>query len=128
LEEDFDAEQRRGKEAQAQARKFERQYKEIIQQADDDRKMVVELQDLLDKTQIKLKNYKRQLEETEEVAQITLTKYRKAQQMIDEAESRADTAERTLTIRRGSSVAIRSVSVSREMSSRSHMGRATSIM
>ncbi|VEL24416.1 unnamed protein product [Protopolystoma xenopodis] len=60
----FEAEQRRGKEAMAGLRKYERQYKELQTQAEDDRRMVLELQDLLDKTQMKMKAYKRQLEES----------------------------------------------------------------
>ncbi|XP_018649677.1 putative paramyosin [Schistosoma mansoni] len=63
LESEFDGESRRCKDALAQARKFERQYKELQTQAEDDRRMVLELQDLLDKTQMKMKAYKRQLEE-----------------------------------------------------------------
>jgi chromosome segregation ATPase len=127
LEVEFDAEQRRAKDAQALARKLERQLKELQQQSDDDRRMTLELQDLLDKTQIKMKTYKRQLEEAEEISSITMNKYRKAQQFIEEAELRADMAERSsLTLRGGSGM--RSVSVTREVHTLSSRGgRATSI-
>ena len=37
----------------------------------------------------------------EEVVTITMNKYRKGQQMVEEAERRADTAERNITIVRG---------------------------
>lgn len=63
LESDMEAEARRAKDGAAQARKFERQWKESQQQADDDRRMVLELQDLLEKTQMKMTTYKRQVEE-----------------------------------------------------------------
>lgn len=47
----------------------------------------------------------------EEVANITMNKYRKAQALIDEAEHRADAAEKNLSAVRRS----RSMSVSREV-------------
>uniref|UniRef100_A0A095BXC0 Paramyosin n=1 Tax=Schistosoma haematobium TaxID=6185 RepID=A0A095BXC0_SCHHA len=116
LEAEFDGESRRCKDALAQARKFERQYKELQTQAEDDRRMVLELQDLLDKTQMKMKAYKRQLEEM-----VT-------QQQIEEAEHRADMAERTVTVRRVGPGG-RAVSVARELSVTSNRGmRATSMM
>jgi len=51
----------------------------------------------------------------EEVVTITMNKYRKAQQMLDDAERRAETAERNISIHitpRGRSA--RSMSVTRE--------------
>uniref|UniRef100_A0A1I8HGM6 Paramyosin n=1 Tax=Macrostomum lignano TaxID=282301 RepID=A0A1I8HGM6_9PLAT len=129
LEAELDQEQRKAKDAQAASRKFERQAKEAVAQTEEERRMNMELQDLLDKTQLKLKTYKRQIEESEEISAIAMTKYRKAQQQIEEAEHRADLAERTMSSRRGSSTVIRSVSVAREMSSSRRVGaRATSIM
>ncbi|VDD75996.1 unnamed protein product, partial [Mesocestoides corti] len=129
LEAELDGEIRRAKEAFASARKYERQFKELQTQSEDDKRMILELQDLLDKTQIKMKAYKRQLEEQEEVSQITMNKYRKAQQQIEEAEHRADMAERTITIKRTlGGPGSRAVSVVREMNSVSRSNRATSIM
>jgi len=142
MEADFEAETRRSKEAAAHARKYERQFRELQQQTEEDRRMVLELQDLLDKTQAKMKHYKRQLEEAEDVSSASLNKFRKAQQQVEEAEHRADVAERNLTTRRvGSSIVrlgvsgsvvpisgLRSVSVLRESSSvsTSRSGRAFS--
>jgi myosin heavy chain 6/7 len=62
---------------------------------------------------IKIQTLKRQLLEAEEVVTITMNKYRKAQQMLDDAERRAETAERNITvhIRPGRG---RSMSVTRE--------------
>jgi hypothetical protein len=56
----------------------------------------------------------------EEVVNITMNKYRKAQQLLDEAERRADTAERHITIVRGGAPVgrhggSRSMSVTREV-------------
>lgn len=129
LEAELDGEIRRAKEAFASARKYERQFKELQTQSEDDKRMILELQDLLDKTQIKMKAYKRQLEEQEEVSQLTMSKYRKAQQQIEEAEHRADMAERTITIKRTmGGPGSRAVSVVREINSMSRGNRATSIM
>lgn len=63
LEAELDGEIRRAKDAMANARKYERQFKELFVQSEEDKRMILELQDLLDKTQIKMKAYKRQLEE-----------------------------------------------------------------
>ncbi|VDP54341.1 unnamed protein product, partial [Schistosoma curassoni] len=124
LEAEFDGESRRCKDALAQARKFERQYKELQTQAEDDRRMVLELQDLLDKTQMKMKAYKRQLEEMVNNLNISMN----TQQQIEEAEHRADMAERTVTVRRVGPGG-RAVSVARELSVTSNRGmRATSMM
>jgi len=43
--------------------------------------------------QQKMKSYKKQVEEAEEIAAINLTKYRKIQHDLEETESRADIAE-----------------------------------
>lgn len=57
-----------------------------------------------------------------------MNKYRKAQQQIEEAEHRADMAERTVTVRRVGPGG-RAVSVARELSVTSNRGmRATSMM
>lgn len=54
------------------------------------------IQDLVDKLQVKVKTYKRQAEESEEQANSNLSKYRKLQHELDEAEERADMAESSL--------------------------------
>ncbi|KAL3314200.1 hypothetical protein Ciccas_007185 [Cichlidogyrus casuarinus] len=126
LEAEYESESRRSKEALANSRKYERQFRELQTQAEDDRRMVIELQDLLDKTQMKMKAYKRQLEEAEDTGQITMNKYRKAQQQIEEAEHRADMAERTVTMRRTVVHTGRAGSVARELTTA--FNRATSIL
>lgn len=67
----------------------------------------------------------------EEVSAITMNKYRKAQQSIEEAEHRADMVERSMTLRLSGGAGVssyRSLSVSREMVSSKRAGRATSIL
>uniref|UniRef100_A0A8D0GLT8 Uncharacterized protein n=1 Tax=Sphenodon punctatus TaxID=8508 RepID=A0A8D0GLT8_SPHPU len=93
LENELDAEQKRGIEAIKGMRKYERRVKEITYQAEEDKKNVLRLQDLVDKLQLKVKAYKRQAEETEEQANVHLSRFRKAQHELEEAEERADIAE-----------------------------------
>ncbi|XP_058616219.1 myosin-7-like [Onychostoma macrolepis] len=56
-------------------------------------KNVSRLQDLVDKLQLKVKAYKSQAEETEEQANTHLSRYRKVQHQLDEAQECADIAE-----------------------------------
>jgi len=74
-------------------RKSERRVKELQFQADEDRKNHERMQDLVDKLQQKIKTYKRQIEEAEEIAALNLAKFRKVQQELEDAEERADMAE-----------------------------------
>ncbi|XP_078081481.1 myosin-4-like [Mustelus asterias] len=93
LENEFEAEQKRSADAIKGARKYERRVKELTYQSEEDRKNLLRLQDLVDKLQLKVKAYKRQCEETEEQANIHLSKFRKVQHELEEAEERADIAE-----------------------------------
>ncbi|XP_040180456.1 myosin-1B-like [Rana temporaria] len=93
LENELDAEQKRGTEAIKGVRKYERRVKELSYQSEEDKKNVLRLQDLVDKLQLKVKAYKRQAEESEEQANVHLTRFRKVQHELEEAEERADIAE-----------------------------------
>uniref|UniRef100_W5N2N0 Myosin heavy chain 4 n=1 Tax=Lepisosteus oculatus TaxID=7918 RepID=W5N2N0_LEPOC len=93
LENELEAEQRRGVEAIKGVRKYERRVKELTYQAEEDKKNVNRLQDLVDKLQLKVKAYKRQAEEAEEQANSHLAKFRKVQHELEESEERADIAE-----------------------------------
>ncbi|XP_067860434.1 myosin-4 [Heptranchias perlo] len=93
LENEFEVEQKRSAEAIKGARKYERRVKELTYQSEEDRKNLLRLQDLVDKLQLKVKAYKRQTEETEEQANVHLSKFRKVQHELEEAEERADIAE-----------------------------------
>lgn len=64
LENEIDAEQRRSVDVTKQLRKSERRIKEITYQADEDKKNLTRIQDLVEKLQVKVKTYKRQCEET----------------------------------------------------------------
>ncbi|XP_064179116.1 myosin heavy chain, fast skeletal muscle-like [Anguilla rostrata] len=93
LENELEAEQKRGADAIKGVRKYERRVKELIYQTEEDKKNVNRLQDLVDKLQLKVKAYKRQAEEAEEQANTHLSKFRKVQHELEEAEERADIAE-----------------------------------
>merc|ERR1712107_587673 len=56
----------------------------------------VAMGDLAGKLQAKIKTYKKQIEEAEEIASLNLAKFRKAQQELEETEDRARLAESAL--------------------------------
>ena len=78
----------------------DRRLKELAFQTEEDRKNQSSLQELIEKLQNKIKVYKRQIEEAEEIASINLGKYRKAQHELDDAAERADQAENQLNKQR----------------------------
>ncbi|CAB1338195.1 unnamed protein product, partial [Coregonus sp. 'balchen'] len=86
LELELEAEQKRGADSIKGVQKYERRTEE-------DKKTVQRLQDLVDKLQLKVKAYKRQAEEAGEQANTQLTKCRKVQHDLEEAEERADVVE-----------------------------------
>merc|ERR1712211_82214 len=87
LESELDAENRR---------KSERKIKELSYQQDEDRKNHERMQALIDQLQGKIKSYKKQIEEAEEIAALNLAKYRQAQNSVADATERADSNEQTL--------------------------------
>ncbi|XP_067319910.1 myosin-1B [Anolis sagrei] len=93
LEGEVENEQKRSAEAIKGVRKYERRVKELTYQSEEDRKNVLRLQDLVDKLQLKVKAYKRQSEESEELSNVNLSKFRKIQHELEQAEERADIAE-----------------------------------
>jgi len=96
LEAELDAEQRRLGDASKNLRKSERRIKELDFQYEEDRKQQEHMQDLVDKLQQKLRSFKRQIEEAEEIAALNLAKFRKAQVDLEEAEERADLSDQAL--------------------------------
>merc|ERR1712018_1131647 len=80
--------------------KSERRIKELQFQQDEDRKNQDRMSELAQKLQQKIKTYKKQIEEAEEIAALNLAKFRKAQQELEETEARSTLAEGALgTIR-----------------------------
>merc|ERR1712141_286228 len=86
--------------------KAERRVKELQFQQDEDHKNQDRMSELANKLQQKIKTYKKQIEEAEEIAALNLAKYRKAQQGLEEAEERSKLAGTALSMARGGSVAM----------------------
>merc|ERR1712111_168343 len=90
LNSELDAENRRFSDAQKNLRKSERHIKELTFAADEDRKNHERMQILIDQLQGKIKTYKKQIEEAEEIAALNLAKFRKVRSNLTESEARAD--------------------------------------
>jgi len=76
----------------------ERKVKELGFSSDEDKKNQDRMSDLAGKLQQKIKTYKTQIEEAEEIAALNLAKFRKAQQSLEETEERAKMAGAGLTM------------------------------
>ena len=63
---------------------------------EEDHKNHERMQELVDKLQNKVKTYKKQIEEAEEIAALNLAKFRKVQSDLEQAEERADLNEQVL--------------------------------
>ena len=96
--------QSRTSEAHKSFSKAERHIKELQFQQDEDHKNQERLSDLANKLQQKIKTYKNQIEEAEEIAALNLAKYRKAQQGLEEAEDRVKSAGTQISLARAGSV------------------------
>merc|ERR1719244_714876 len=96
LESELDAENRRMADAQKNLRRSERRIKELTFASDEDRKNHERMQGLIDNLQGKIKTYKKQLEEAEEIAALNLAKFRKVMGSLAESEERADINEQAL--------------------------------
>merc|ERR1712186_68289 len=70
----------------------ERRVNELQFQQDEDKKNQDRMSDLANKLQQKIKTYKTQIEEAEEIAALNLAKYRKSQQELEETEERGKLA------------------------------------
>merc|ERR1711935_623802 len=82
LQSETEAESRRGADSQKALRKSERMIKELTYQNFEDRKNHERMQALVDQLQGKVKTYKKQIEEAEEIAALNLAKYRQVQNNV----------------------------------------------
>merc|ERR1712130_680737 len=96
LESELDAENRRNADGLKNLRKSERKIKELTYSQDEDKKNHERMQGLIDQLQGKIKSYKKQIEEAEEIAALNLAKYRQVQGNLAGAQERADVNEQTL--------------------------------
>merc|ERR1719186_1025984 len=96
LESELDAETRRFGDVTKNLRKSERSIKELTFAQDEDRKNHERIQALIDQLQAKIKSFKKQIEEAEEIAALNLAKYRQVQGSVSAAHGAADTNEQAL--------------------------------
>ena len=96
LESELDAESRRYADSSKNLRKTERRIKELTFAADEDKKNHERMQSLIDQLQGKVKSYKKQIEEAEEIAALNLAKFRKVAGVLGEAETVASENEAAL--------------------------------
>ena len=98
LESEMDAENRRQADTLKNLRRSERRINELTFASDEDRKNHERMQSLIDGLQGKIKTYKQQIEEAEEIAALNLAKYRQAQNCVADATERADGVEHALAL------------------------------
>merc|ERR1711988_125439 len=100
LESELDAENRRLGDAQKNLRRSERRVKELTYTQEEDRKNSERMQALIDQLQGKIKSYKKQIEEAEEIAALNLAKCRKVAGALGDAEASADANEQAMAMRK----------------------------
>merc|ERR1719474_1213212 len=100
LESELDAESRRFGDSSKNLRKTERKIKELTFAVDEDKKNHERMQALIDQLQGKVKSYKKQIEEAEEIAALNLAKYRKVAGALGDAEAAADANEQAMAMRK----------------------------
>merc|ERR1711936_630830 len=100
LESELDAESRRNTDVFKNLRKAERAIKELTFGSDEDKKNHERMQSLIDQLQGKVKSYKKQIEEAEEIAALNLAKYRKVAGALGDASAAADAAEQEAAMRK----------------------------
>merc|ERR1711990_862795 len=100
LESELDAETRRFGDVTKNLRKSERSIKELTFAGDEDKKNHERMQGLIDQLQGKVKSYKKQIEEAEEIAALNLAKYRKVAGALGDAEASADSNEQAMAMRK----------------------------
>merc|ERR1711970_908316 len=91
-----DAESRRNGDICKNLRKTERRIKELTFASDEDKKNHERMQALIDQLRGKIKSYKKQIEEAEEIAALNLAKFRKVQGTLGDAAAEADANEQNL--------------------------------
>merc|ERR1712228_717461 len=93
-------------------RKSERKVKELTYNQEEDRKNHERMQVLVEQLQCKVKSYKKQIEEAEEIAALNLAKFRRVQDQLSDVQERADINEQALAKSRARS---RSASLAKEL-------------
>lgn len=107
----IDDEGRRKADALKNFKKADRGVKEYIYRANEDQKNSERIKDLIEKLQNQVRNYKKQLEEAEDIASNNLAKYKIVQKSLIDAQEQAGEYELELERKRGMS---RGASLARE--------------
>lgn len=114
LESELVIEQKHHQDTVKEMSRSERRMKELAYQSEEDKKNQARLQKIIEKLESKIKSLRRQLDESEEIANVNLHKYRHAQQELENAFERADIAENQVAkfrvANRSSSIAPRACS------------------
>merc|ERR1719435_782915 len=97
LQSELEAEGRRHAEGQRNLKKSERHIAELTFAKDEDRKNHERMQALIDSLQGKIKSYKQQIEEAEEVAALNLAKFRKVMVSLGESSETTEIKEAALS-------------------------------
>ena len=100
LENELGSVQGRTSENMKAYQRAERKVKELGFAQDEDKKNQEKMSDLAGKLQQKIKTYKQQIEEAEEIAALNLAKFRKAQQELEETEERSKMADAGIQVAR----------------------------
>ncbi len=90
MEEKLDVEQKKHRESQKESRKYERRTRELTAQIEQEKLSQRRIQDSFDQLQKKTAYYKRQSEEAQELAAVSLGKFRLMQNELDEVNERCD--------------------------------------
>ena len=97
LEAELGSTQSRTAECMKGYQRAERKVKELQFSQGEDKKNQDRMSELAGKLQQKIKTYKQQIEEAEEIAALNLAKFRKAQQDLEETQDRANMAESNMS-------------------------------
>jgi len=97
LEAELGSTQSRTAECMKGYQRAERKVKELQFGQEEDKKNQDRMSELAGKLQQKIKTYKQQIEEAEEIAALNLAKFRKAQQDLEETQDRANMAESNMS-------------------------------
>merc|ERR1712126_439690 len=92
--------QRRAGNTKSMQHRSERKLMELQGKRCEEQRNMGRMEDLVSTLEKQCRNYKKQIQEAEEIAALNLAKYRKAQQQLEEAEERAKMAEQKLSCAR----------------------------
>jgi myosin heavy chain 6/7 len=90
LERELDHERRSNRDLTGELKKVQRQLSELKAASEADRRQCEQHMETISTYEIRINSIKTKLQESEEMLNITMSKYRKTQQLLEEAERRAD--------------------------------------